>query len=272
MMASHSQVKPGDADRPFRRVTAISICALLIACAGASGAQAKPSSEGDGPQLSVSDSKTALQLARAARSAGDLSAAIKLYRSIAGKGADPAVQVEFADALLQGGLIDDAIGIYQAVNPASKAEVGALLGLQGCYLRLSQPARALEYAQRAATLAPRDERAQVGVGVSLDGAGRHREAQTAYRLALAVAPRSIAARNDLALSLALTGQYQEAIEILTPMAKSANASARTRQNLALIYGLKGDREQAMAMSRADLEAPAAEANLRFFDFVRTQTK
>jgi Flp pilus assembly protein TadD len=244
----------------------------LIASAGALDAQAKPSPGGDAPQVSAGDAKTTLQLARAARSAGDLSAAITLYRGIAGKGADPAVQVEFGDALLQGEMIDDAIGVYQAVSPASKAGVGALLGLQQCYLRLSQPQKALEYAQRATAMAPRDERAQVGLGVSLDGAGRHREAQTAYRAALAVAPRSIAARNDLALSLALTRQFQEAIDILTPMAKSANASARTRQNLALIYGLKGDREQALAMSRADLEAPAAEANLRFFDFVRTQTK
>ncbi|MDR3512593.1 MAG: tetratricopeptide repeat protein [Caulobacteraceae bacterium] len=245
---------------------------MICACFGASTVDGKDLARGKETQLSAAGVKTTIQLARAARSSGDLSAALGLYRRIAGKGADPAVQVEYADTLLQSGLIDDAIGVYQGIDPRSKAGVDALLGLQRCYVRLSEPQKALEYAQRATTLAPHDERAQVDLGVALDAAGRHGEAQASYRLALAVEPRSVAARNDLALSLAITGQYQEAIELLTPMAKSANATPRVRQNLALIYGLKGDRDQAMALSRADLDAPAADGNQRFFDFVRGRGK
>lgn len=255
-----------------RSLMIVTVCALLISFGNASGTEAKSSPKTDAPRLSQTEIKTSLQLARAASAAGDLSTAIGLYRKIARSGADPAIQVEFGDTLVRGGMIDDAIGAYQAVDPRSKAEVGALLGLQMAYTRLDEPRKALEYAQRAVSLAPQSERAQVGLGVALDTVGRHTEAQGCYRLALAIAPRSVAARNDLALSLAFTGQFPEAVEILTPMARSANASPRLRQNLALIYGLDGDRDQAMALSRADLDAPAAEANLRFFDFARAHAK
>lgn len=248
------------------------VSVMLVLCAAILNSQAEAAPAGMSARLSASEVKTTLELARAARTAGDISTAIRLYRGVAGQKADPALQVEFGDALLQGGLIDEAIGVYQAVPVRSRAELGALLGLQQCYARLSQPQRALEYAQRAAALAPRDERAQVSLGVALDTAGRHAEAQAAYRQALAAAPRSVAARNDLALSLALTGQFQEAIDLLTPIARSANASPRARQNLAFIYGLKGDQAQAWALGRADLEPSVAEANLRFFEYFRTRAK
>jgi len=214
------------------------------------------------------DVQTALQMARAARAAGDPAAAAPLYRKALTLRADPAVQAELGDVLLQAGLIDDAIGAYEAVEAGSPARVDALLGLQRAYARLDQPQKALAYAQQAADLGPRDERAQIGLGVALDAAGRHAEAQAAYRRALAVAPRSVAARNDLALSLALTGGYDEAVDLLTPIARSANATPQVRQNLAMVYGLKGDREQALALGRADLDPAQAEANLRLFELAR----
>ena len=60
------------------------------------------------------------------------------------------------------------------------------------------------------------------------------------------------------------------IGTLTPIASSANASPRVRQNLALIYGLQGDHVRAEALGRVDLAAADAQANLRFFDFMRAR--
>lgn len=254
----------------FPKGAVIGGAVLVAGWAGAALAEAPPRRPSS-PAVAT-DAGMALRLARAARAAGDLSTAFGLYRGLTGDHADPAVIVEFGDALLEGGLIDDAISAYQRVPVDSPAELGALLGLQRCHARLGRSDRALEYAQRAASLAPDDERALVNLGVALDVVGRHLEAQTAYRKALGVNARSLPARSDLALSLALTGQFQEAIDLLEPIAGSSNASPRVRQNLALVYGLKGDRERALALSRVDLDAPAAEANLRFFEAVRAGSR
>ena len=270
---SHRAPDRSEARKDRRRVcaiAAISLIALSGACA--SRAETAPGQEPPRSRLSAAEVKTTLVLARAARSAGDLPAAIGFYQRIAGKSADPALRVELADTLLLNGRIDDAIGAYRAIPPTSRAGLAALLGLQRCYAQLRQPALALEYAQRAVGVAPRDEAARVDLGVALDALGRHAEAQAAYRLALLAMPMSIAARNDLALSLAMTGQFQEGVDILTPMANSSNASPRVRQNLALIYGLKGDHAKAVALGRADLAEADAEANARVFDLARGRSR
>ncbi len=260
--------------QPFRSggvATLLTSIAILVCSLGAV-ARAGSDPRGSGAKLSPAEKKTTLDLAHAARSAGDFPAAIAFYRRVAGPGADPLLQVEFADTLLQGGYVDDAIGVYQSTPPRSPAELGALLGLERCYAQLGQSGRALDYARQAVAAAPDDEAARVGLGVALDVVGRHAEAQGAYRVALASSPRSVAARSDLALSLSMTGQFDQAIDLLTPLARSANGSPRVRQNLALIYGLKGDRLRALSMGSVDLATADAEANLRFFDFVRARTR
>jgi len=250
----------------------LSFSALLAFWACTTPVQAKQQASSAASKDTVRDRKALLQLARVTRSAGEVQAALDLYRQVAGPGADPALRVEYGDALLEAGQIDDAIGVYESVDPRSPAEVDALLGLQRAHARLGDLDKALLDAQRAASIAPGEERVQVSLGVSLDAMGRHTEAQAYYRQALTASPRSVAARNDLALSLAMTGQYQEAIDILAPMAKSANASARVRQNLALVYWLMGDKDKAMTLSRADLTPQEAEANQRFFELVRSGSR
>jgi Flp pilus assembly protein TadD len=243
--------------------TSLSTGFLDPAVSGGRPEEARASAPVSGPEIK-------LKLARAARAAGDLGAAIPLYRQVAdAPKADPGLRVELGDTLLEAGLIDDAIGAYETVRPDAKAKLHALLGLRNAYARLGQPLTALDYAKRAAALSPQDEAAQVSLGVSLDLVSRHQEAQAAYRTALAAAPRSVAARSDLALSLALTGQFPEALTLLKPIASSANASGQARQNLALVYGLAGDRAQALAWSQADLAPKEAEANEALFDSART---
>lgn len=214
-----------------------------------------------------------LRLARAFRSAGDYRSAIPLYRKLlTRRDAAPGLDLELGDTLLDADLVDDAIGVYGAIPADGENAARAQLGLARAQLRLNQPARALEHAERAAALAPDDERVLVGLGVALDRAGRHPDAQARYRAALAREPRSIMARTNLALSLALSGRFDEALGLLEPIARSADATARDRQNLAFVYGLKGDRDNALALGRMDLDEAAAQANLKFFDFVRTATK
>jgi Flp pilus assembly protein TadD len=215
----------------------------------------------------------ALRLARAFRAAGDLSAALDLYRQVAGApNADSAIQVEFADSLLEAGRLDEAMGAYGRIEPGSKNRADALLGLGLARMKLGATDAALDDVNRAVAVQPDNARIRIAQGVILDSLGRHGEAQASYRIALAREPRSLAGRNDLALSLAATGQYAPAIDILAPIARSTDATPGLRQNLALIYALQGDREAARQLARADLDANAADANQRFADLARARIK
>jgi Flp pilus assembly protein TadD len=230
-------------------------------------AQAKTMQEDFGP---------AVRLARASRRAGDYGSAVNLYRNAVAAGAgDPSLLVELADTLVDAGSPDDGIDVYwkvlglPKVDPSSGVRLAAVRGLGRAYLQLGQADTSLEHWNEALQLAPQDAASLVGRGVALDTLGRHGEAQTAYRTVLTDAPHDVPARNDLALSLAMSGHYDEALEIIMPMARAATSTTQLRQNLALIYGLKGDKEHASSISRMDLDQQATEANLRFFDLVRT---
>ena len=212
-----------------------------------------------------------LRLARAARSVGDYQGAITLYKAVmAANPSDTDSHVELGETELEAGQIDDAIATFQSVPAGSKSVFGAQLGLERAYLMLSQPQKALGYADAAAILDPKNIRVFIGRGVALDMLGRHSEAQVSYRNALAITPSDIAARNDLALSLAMTRQFDEAIAIETPLARAPNATPRLRQNLALIYGLKGDSKVARMLGLVDLDAKAVADNLKFFALARAK--
>ena len=218
--------------------------------------------------LRSADEGASIKLARALRAAGDSRAAIQIYRRLQSqKNAPPGLQIELGETLMDAGMIDDAIGVFLAIPSGSPNAAEAQLGLARAQLALNKPGNALEYIDRAASLAQNDVRILVVRGIILDCLRRHSEAQTSYRAAMALAPRSVAARNNLALSLVFTGQYKEAIALLTPIARSVDASARERQNLALVLGLSGDAGAALALSRVDLDEAKAQANTRFFAFV-----
>ncbi|RAK55925.1 hypothetical protein DJ017_16120 [Phenylobacterium soli] len=247
--------------------------AISVGLAGAIAGLAVPAQAAPKAEQAAPDGAAALRIARSFRAAGDARSAVPVYRTLlARRPNDAAVQVELADALLDTDMIDDAIGLYTAVDPASPSGGDAELGLARAQLKLNRADRALAHMDRAVQLAPTNVRVLVGRGVVLDRLGRHADAQASYRKALSREPRSVAARTDLALSLALSGQYDQALEILEPIARSAGASAQDRQNLAFVYGLKGDKADALAMSRVDLDESQAQANAKFFDYARAQPR
>ena len=215
----------------------------------------------------------ALRLARAARAVKDFPAAINLYKSvIAANPDDTDTVVEMGLTELEAGQVDDAIATFQAVPATSKSQFAAQLALERVYLMQSQPARALDYANKAVALDARSPAALVGRGVALDLLARHPQAQASYRSALAIVPDDVPARSNLALSLAMSGEFDEAIAIMVPIARAPSATPRLRQNLALIYGLKGDLTAARALSRVDLDAKTTDENLKFFAIARAKSQ
>ncbi len=261
------KTEPGIILSPIRLLLLLAAAVGMTACAGAQKVNVRAIPDPGAQKTQDAQAATELRLARASRTAGDYVSALNLYRAVISVAPTDVIEVELGDTLTEANAPEEAIDIYAKIGAASPSRIAALMGMTRANLDLSEPEKALGYAEQARRLAPVDARVLVAYGVTLDMLGRHGEAQQSYRAVLSKAPHDIPARNDLALSLSLTGQYDEAAGILAPIVKSATATPRVRQNLALIYGLMGDRERAAALSRIDLDQNVVDANLRFFDFV-----
>lgn len=247
----------------------VAVILPLMGCGGTNYPGPASVANGGNPAPAPSHPGAVLRLARATRLAGELTTAIRLYKSLAASpSVAPEILVEYGDVLAQGGFPYDAIDAYSRVRPGSPVYLSALLGLARAKLKIGDPTAALGYLTTASRAAPRDARVLVDKGVALDTLGQHAAAQAAYRTALSDAPQNVAARNNLALSLAITGQFQAAITLITPLARSASATPRTRQNMALIYGLMGDSQRAASISRIDLGPRTTRANMIFLAAVR----
>jgi tetratricopeptide (TPR) repeat protein len=156
------------------RATGLALCLLavaaLAACANsASSLSDLPQPRSDPARQIAGDSGPSLRFARAARDAGDLQTAIRLYRTLAAeKSAASAVKLEFGDVLLAANMPDDAIDMFSQVTSGGSEHLGALLGLTKAHLALGESAKALDYADQALAAAPRGERVLVDRGVALD--------------------------------------------------------------------------------------------------------
>src|ERR1700761_1734607 len=77
-----------------------------------------------------------------------------------------------------------------------------------------------------------------------------------------MAPGEPSVLTNLGLSYALTKELPLAEETLREATASPHADSRTRQNLALVLALEGKFPEAEAVSRRDMSAEAATANVQ----------
>jgi Flp pilus assembly protein TadD len=210
-----------------------------------------------------------MRIGAAARSGGDLSNALSVYRRAAEIApADAAPLVAAGDVLLEMGDANEAIVSYNAALLRDGQNSPALIGLAKAYLKTGRPELALDPVSKALATSPDDPKLLLLLGVTRDLAGQHGEAQGYYRNGLAHAPGDPALTVDLALSLALSGDYPTAIAVLQPLAMAPTASPQDRQTLALIYGLKGNTAEAARLGRIDLDEAAVEHNLAYYQTLR----
>ncbi len=139
----------------------------------------------------------------------------------------------------------------------------ALLGLGRLELA-TDPAAAAALFGRLTTREPRNVAALTDLGIANDLQGRHAEAQTEYRLALAIEPGRSAISVNLGLSLALSGDPQAAIAILRPLAQSPGAQPRLRQDLAVALALAGDNDEATRLLHTDMPQAVAMATVQSY--------
>ena len=98
-------------------------------------------------------------------------------------------------------------------------------------------------------------------GSVADRLGDHEGAQSFYRDALKIAPGEPSVLSNLGLSYALTKQLPDAEAALRQACASPRADARMRQNLALVLALEAKFAEAEQISRQDMTAQAASANV-----------
>lgn len=212
-----------------------------------------------------------LKAGAAAERAGNMAVATKAYANASrGRGGTRA-RLALGRVLLKDNKPREAQDAFEAVLRSSPRTVAARVGLgqsqlaQGSYeVALTSFAQALK-----TKVGPRDgRRALLGSGISLDGLGRHEEAQGRYRQVLQTDPADAAALNNLGLSLAISGRSDEAITVLKRVAGRSRATARSRQNLALAYALAGREDAARRVASVDMKSRDVEANLRAIRKVR----
>ena len=95
-----------------------------------------------------------------------------------------------------------------------------------------------------------------------DRLGDHDAARQFYRDALKIAPGEPSVLTNLGLSYALTKELPLAEDALRQASASPHAGVRTREDLALVLALEGKFPEAETVSRRDMSADAASADVQ----------
>lgn len=176
-----------------------------------------------------------LGLARNLRYAGQPQRALEeLRRAVSDKrvAETPDIELEMARALLAAGLRQDAAARLASLK----------------------------------TRVPGDPRVLALAGIIADREGHHREAQAAYRAALATDPDDLRSANNLALSLALSGDLKEAVAVQSQTVQASGATLPMHQNFALLLALDGRMDEAVRLVRSIL--PPEQAGQVIADLAR----
>lgn len=134
----------------------------------------------------------------------------------------------------------------QAVELAPR-DAGYRLMLADLYLKNGRYASAETAFSDVLTLAPDNNRAALSLALIQIALGKTYQASARLD---SIADR--AAASDVGLAYALAGRTDRAIALLEAAAREHNASGRTRQNLALAYALSGDWQKARVTAAQDV--------------------
>jgi Flp pilus assembly protein TadD len=141
---------------------------------------------------------------------------------------------------------------YEALLESARAKID---GNQGFY--------AIDDAQRAEAIAPKDWRPVSLLAVALEQSERPQEALAAHQRALSLAPDNAATLSNLGMYYATHGDPAQAEPLLRKAAAAPGAGPQERQNLALVLGLEGRFDESERLARQDLPPAAVDNNLAY---------
>ena len=176
---------------------------------------------------------------------------------------DTQTRIELARSLRALGRYDEAAAAADQLLVLQPDNLEGLLESARAKVGQGQGFYAIDAAQRAATLAPKDWRPEAVLGVALEQSQRDDEALQAHLKALALAPANPATLTNLGIYYATHGQPAEAEPYLRKAAAAPGAGAQERQNLALVLGLEGRLDEAEKLQREDLPPTVVDNNLAY---------
>lgn len=211
-------------------------------------------------------SETMLRVGDAARDAGDISAAIPIYRRAhALAPLEPAPLLRLAETLHSVGAYREAGNAWDRILRIDADDFDARVGYGETLAALGQPILALEQFQLAAEI-DANTRMFNGIGVSNDMLGNPVAAQAAYRSGLEL-EQTAKLLNNLGLSLALSGDTAQAIATLEEADRFSEAGARQRANLALAYTASGNTSRAAEILSRDMDDVSMMRTISFYETI-----
>jgi Flp pilus assembly protein TadD len=170
---------------------------------------------------------------------------------------------KLAKALRELGRFDEAGAAADHVLIIEPNNLAALLETARAKIGANQGFFAIDPAQRAAAIAPKDWRPVALLAVALEQAQRDDEALATHQRALALAPNNPALMSNLGMYLATHGDAAQGETLLRRAVATPGAPAQVRQNLALILGLQGRMAEAERLARQDLPPSVVANNLAY---------
>jgi Flp pilus assembly protein TadD len=259
--------------RAAATVAAVSLMGLPALAAGASGpapttpqpqarptltrAPAKPPAPAPKPQKASPEQRAEVErlppLARAAFWA----------REVDVDPTDGEARLKLAKALRALGKYEEASEAADQLLVMQPNNLEALLESARAKIANDQGFYAIDDAQRAQALAPRDWRPVSLLAVALEQSDRDSEALAAHQRALSLAPGNAATLTNLGMYYATHGDPASAEPLLRKAAAAPGAGIQERQNLALVLGLQGKFDEAERLERQDLPPAMVQNNLAY---------
>lgn len=207
-----------------------------------------------------------LRVGDAARDAGDISAAIPIYRRAhALAPLEPAPLLRLAKTLHSVGAYREAGNAWDRILRIDADDFEARVGYGETLTALGQPILALEQFRIAAETGE-STRMFNGIGVANDMLGNPAAAQAGYRSGLEL-KQTAKLLNNLGLSMVLSGETEDAIATLEDAGKFPEAGARQRANLALAYTASGNTARAAEILSLDMDDVSMIRTIAFYETV-----
>jgi Flp pilus assembly protein TadD len=172
-------------------------------------------------------------------------------------------RLKLAKALRALGKYEEAAAAADQLLVVQPNNLEALMESARARLGANEGFYAIDDAQRAAQLAPRDWRPVSILAIAYEQSDRDSDALAAHQKALALAPDNPATLTNLGLYYATHGDAASAEPLLRRAAAAPGAGAPERQNLALVLGLEGKIDEAQQLERLDLPPEVVRGNLAY---------
>ena len=183
-----------------------------------------------------------------------------------------AVAMNYARALRGLSEHAQAVAILQRLSIKFPHDVEVLAAYGKALAEAGRPREAAEVLAHAHTPERPNWSVLSAQGSVADQLGDHEQAQAYYAAALKIAPAQPHVLSNLGLSYALSKKLPEAEKTLKEAAAAPDADRPVRQNLALVLALEGKFASAEEVSRRDLDAKDASANVAAIRHMIAQSK